>query len=188
VPVHLAGKVLLRGTGMQPQVMEHCEVGLNYLNTNAKLHGLLGDAQMVLFAFDPKGLARLRHLMAVVVVLDGLFEPNCDEQANCDGRNMDEKILPCAHRVVGGMDVEHRYCVFLIGCRCGSWAGIGFGRRRRGVRSAGVVGEWALSCRAGTAVFSQFILPANRDPVTVANAAEHNKSGRSAADGTAALV
>ena len=54
--------------------------------------------------------------MAVVEVLHGLFEPNCDEQADCDGRNMDEEILPCAHRAVRCMNVEHRYCVFPIGC------------------------------------------------------------------------
>ena len=116
MPVHLAGKVLLRGARMHAQVVEYCEVRLDYSNANAKLNGLLGDAQIVLFAFDLEGLASLRHSMAVVEVLHGLFEPNCDEQADCDGRNMDEEILPCAHRAVRCMNVEHRYCVFPIGC------------------------------------------------------------------------
>jgi hypothetical protein len=74
---------------MQAQVVEHRQVGLNYWNTNAKLGELIGHAQVVLFAFDPKGLASLSDLMAVVKVFDGLFEPNRDEQADCDGRNMD---------------------------------------------------------------------------------------------------
>ena len=87
-----------------------------YWNTNTKLGGLVGESQMILFAFDPKGLASLRHLMAVVEVIDGLFEPNRDEQADCDGRDMDGKILPCAHDFVGCMNLEHSYCVFLIGC------------------------------------------------------------------------
>jgi hypothetical protein len=71
---HLAGKLLLGGAGMQAQVVKHCEVGLEYGHTTAKLHSLVGEAQMVLFAFDPKGLASLRDLMAVVRELNGLFE------------------------------------------------------------------------------------------------------------------
>jgi hypothetical protein len=45
-------------------------------------------------------------------------------------------------------------------------ARIGFVLCRHGVRFAGVVGH-----------FSQLILPANRDSVALANAAEHSKIG-----------
>jgi hypothetical protein len=92
---------------MQAQVVEHCEVGLDHWNTSANLSRLAGDVHMVLFALDPKGLAKLRHLMTVVEVLDGLFEPNRDEQADCDGRDVDEKILPRSYGFVGCMNVEH---------------------------------------------------------------------------------
>jgi hypothetical protein len=79
---------------MQAQVVEHCQVGLNYWNTIAKLGDLVGQAQVVLFAFDPEGFASLCDPMAVVKVLDCLFEPNRDEQPDCNGRDMYEKILP----------------------------------------------------------------------------------------------
>jgi hypothetical protein len=75
VPVHLAGKLLLRDARMQAQVVEHCQVGLDYWNTNAKLRELVGEAQVVLFTFDPKRLASLRNLMSVMKILDGLFKP-----------------------------------------------------------------------------------------------------------------
>jgi hypothetical protein len=70
----------------------------------------------VVLHFFVQRCASFGDLVPMMEELDGLLEPNCDEQADCDGRNMDEKILPCAHGVVGCMDVEHRYCLFLIGC------------------------------------------------------------------------
>ena len=76
---------------MQAQVVEHRQVALDCWNTNAKLRELVGEAQVVLLAFDPKGLASLRNLMAVMKILDGLFKPERDEQTDCDRRNMDKK-------------------------------------------------------------------------------------------------
>jgi hypothetical protein len=46
--------------------------------------------------------------MAVVEVFDGLFEGDCDEQADTDGADVDEEVFPRVGWGVGWVDVEHR--------------------------------------------------------------------------------
>jgi hypothetical protein len=45
--------------------------------------------------------------MAVVEVLDGLFEADGDEESEDDGGDVDEEVAPGAGGVVGWVDVEH---------------------------------------------------------------------------------
>jgi hypothetical protein len=48
------------------------------------------------------------ELITVVEELDRLLEADGDEEADADGGNVDEKIVPGACCVMGGVDVEHR--------------------------------------------------------------------------------
>jgi len=101
--------------GVSTKIGEGLQAALQNGSVAAEFVACTGEHELVYVALLGERATDLRHLMAVVEVLDGLFEPNCDEQADSDGRNMDEKILPCAHGVVRWMDIEHRYCVFLVG-------------------------------------------------------------------------
>jgi hypothetical protein len=78
-----------------------------------KLHGLVGEPHVVLFAFDTQGLASLSDLVVVVKELNTLFEADGDQQADGDGGDMSEKVVPRVRGSVGAVDVEHSYCVFL---------------------------------------------------------------------------
>jgi hypothetical protein len=52
-------------------------------------------------------LAGVAGLVAVVDVLDGLLQADCDDQAQNNGGDVDEEVAPGTGGVVGGMHVEH---------------------------------------------------------------------------------
>jgi hypothetical protein len=45
--------------------------------------------------------------MAVVEVLDGLFEADGDEDAEDDSREVDEEVAACGGGVMGWVDIDH---------------------------------------------------------------------------------
>jgi hypothetical protein len=53
--------------------------------------------------------------MLVVEVLDGLFEADCNEQADDDSSEVDEEVFPGVDGFTGSVDVKHGWCVFLTG-------------------------------------------------------------------------
>jgi hypothetical protein len=92
-------------------------------------------------AVGEDALSHVVELMAVVEVLDGLFEAYGDEEAEDDGGDVDEEVAPGAGGVVGGVDVEHGGWVLRF------WRGDGVGRgdgllRRHG---GGFGHSWALA-------------------------------------------
>jgi hypothetical protein len=60
---------------------------------------------------DPELVAQvvfeLVALMKVVEVLDSLLEADSDEEADRDGRDVDEEVSPGVFGFVGSVDVEH---------------------------------------------------------------------------------
>ena len=65
----------------------------------------VGD--LVRLAFRAELLAGFAREMAVVEVLDGLFEAYGDEEADDDGGDVDEEVAPGGGGVMGWVDVEH---------------------------------------------------------------------------------
>lgn len=59
--------------------------------------------------------ARLSQLVAVMDELDSLLQADCDEQPDCDRRDMDEEIFPGMDSSVGSVDVKHGRYSFLPG-------------------------------------------------------------------------
>jgi hypothetical protein len=79
--------------------------------------------------------AKLRLLMSVMYAFNGLLEAYGNDQADDDGRDVNEEVLPAADRIVRSMYIEHlsvaqpeAYCspssIFADGARSGKNAAL----------------------------------------------------------------
>jgi hypothetical protein len=159
IPVEAGGKLVELCAGVIVDVDEDVEVALEDGSKAAELSGCDGEAVNVDLALDAQGLSGVGDLMAVMEVLDGLFEADGDEEAEDDGGDVDEEVAPGAGGVVWRVDVEHG-CGFLWGRGGLEGRGGGFAGwdvfRRRGVfrlrrwegRRRVRLGRWRLIWRA----------------------------------------
>jgi hypothetical protein len=66
----------------------------------------LGDVT-IFEALRAQGFDGFKRLMAVVDVLDRLFESDGDDEADDDGGDVEEEVFPCVSGLVRGMDIKH---------------------------------------------------------------------------------
>src|SRR5258708_24541546 len=65
-----------------------------------ELPAILGD-------FDRQFTAHFSELVQAMDIYDGLFKANRDEEADGDGRDVDEEALPASNGLVRSVDFEH---------------------------------------------------------------------------------
>src|SRR6516164_7054526 len=89
------------------QIEKDCEVAADSGNSVVEPAALEGESSQVLALFELQGGTGFGDLVAMVKVLDGLFEANRDEQAEDDGGDVDEEVAPGGGGVVRRVDVDH---------------------------------------------------------------------------------
>jgi hypothetical protein len=100
---------------MFAQVLEDAQVVMQVPHGRDVPLDVLMEQRDVLVPFLLQRRARLRDLVTMVEELDGLLQSDGNEQADDDGRDMDEEVFQGVDGFVGSVDVEHGYCMFLNG-------------------------------------------------------------------------
>jgi len=117
------------------------------VNRDVVLH-----SQMIVLSFLAQLLLQHMPLMQMVEVLDGLLQADRNQQANRDGGNVNQEILPRMRRV-RHMNIKHRRLLFLVRVNLSGFRSsfgrsnlrrVALGRGRRSLSTCRLIGERKL--------------------------------------------
>ena len=92
---------------MVPQVLEDAQVVMQVRHGHDVPLDVLMEKRDVVLHFFMQRRASFSDFVTMMDDLDSLFQRDSDEQADDDGRDMDEEVFPSVNAFVGSVDVEH---------------------------------------------------------------------------------
>jgi hypothetical protein len=108
VPVEVAGEGGLRCAGVAADELEDEQIVFEAGGRDEPVAFFGCDVGVVGFGFALEGFAGFAEFVVLVDALDELLEADGDDEADDDGRDVDEEVAPGVGGGVGWVDVEHK--------------------------------------------------------------------------------